>query len=1064
MVAQRRFGPLIATLFVGLCVVFARLFQVQVVEHEVWAQQANGLTRSARTLPSHRGSFVDRNGRTLVRDEDLYRIEFRYRDFRRGHALGILAHARSSIEMRAVPLSAALDHRTEWTQELVRLSPRDLDLFEKGEALARGTIAVPKVAEPSRDLRYARASDVRFYIGALLDLSKEESNGLRKLEDDARAISYVEFAARARKVPTDALLQSVVANVDTECADLTELADILEVEAQTAQGGGSAPSGRGLDALITLFENVRHDIDDSGADELFRAAAGFDAGLVSTDSLESMFDLDWIGRALRWDAARMHEWTASRRVLRMRRLDEAIVPRILVQLELETPARRPDRLLDELALLWTIDRERDEDGRPPSWRDLDDLVVLDQMNSLFASARLPAGVVIPKVVLPFQDEELRALAPNDAAPWKTVGLVSDLAGKSDSGEDEPLREPDASALWEELGDSRADLESDTARLELRRLVHALDRRHRAAADRLFAGLMSARRAEDGTVSRLEFSEERRKRADTQDKYDQPERGNRSMHLFAEPTYALVERIARSPERYRGFEVRESTRRVQLVKDQYGEPCASLLLGGVRKPMLRELLGQSADERRMIELRSMLLRSAAEDLELRDLALRIQQPDERTGDSGLEDYLDPELRGKPGWLETQGLEERARNEAGALAVAPQNGLDVGLTLDSELQLAAQSVITHPRMPGDGVNTDRAFFQHPVGAIVLLSVDGDVLAAASSPVTNGEPTVPGRDRERGIRRERTLQRPTFNPPGSVFKPFVAAYAVDRLGFDPEHQYECKDLGKGRGGFETMHCLGIHGSSDLRRALTVSCNSYFAQLGTVYDVDQFIAMAHTFGFGEPTGIKCFGSKGRSGLREEGLMRPDAEMRTKLASREAHLRFANGLGLMDANPMQVARATAGIATGRLPTVRLVRSVGDHEIPMEGRELGLSERSLAFVRSAMRNVVDGGDGSAHGKGVDASTLGFTFACKTGSGDYLSFRDIPELPSEDRRALEAGKMRKHTWIAGWFPAEAPQAILVVYLHDVSETASHTAVYVAAQFLQSEAVKHYVAEACAKAAR
>jgi hypothetical protein len=56
--------------------------------------------------------------------------------------------------------------------------------------------------------------------------------------------------------------------------------------------------------------------------------------------------------------------------------------------------------------------------------------------------------------------------------------------------------------------------------------------------------------------------------------------------------------------------------------------------------------------------------------------------------------------------------------------------------------------------------------------------------------------------------------------------------------------------------------------------------------------------------------------------------------------------------------------------------------------------------------------------------------------------------------MQSGKMRKHTWVAGWFPVEDPKAVLVVYLHDVSETASHTAVYVAAQFLRQPAVRAF----------
>ena len=88
----------------------------------------------------------------------------------------------------------------------------------------------------------------------------------------------------------------------------------------------------------------------------------------------------------------------------------------------------------------------------------------------------------------------------------------------------------------------------------------------------------------------------------------------------------------------------------------------------------------------------------------------------------------------------------------------------------------------------------------------------------------------------------------------------------------------------------------------------------------------------------------------------------------------------------------------------------------------------------------------------------------TGSADIGPFQDTPELTADDRRAMEQGKVRKHTWIAGWFPLDDPKAVLVVYMHDVSETASHTSVYVAAQFLRSAAVQKFVEDARTSQAR
>ncbi|MBL8858614.1 MAG: hypothetical protein JNL28_08930 [Planctomycetes bacterium] len=1053
MVAQRRFGPLIALVFVGFGILCVRLFQVQIVEHKVWAQQAAGLVRTSRVLPSQRGSIMDRNGRVLVHDEYVYDIDLRYRDFRRRHPLGVLTHAYSSLALRPIPIADALAQRAAWTAALLRLSPADLDRFEKGEALDVGPVRVPKTPTPSQELRVRRAADLRYYLGQLLGLTREDYAYLRKLEGPARETTYLDCVAAVRAWSPEDVAARVEAHVSAACGELAHLAEAYAAFAHEKHGGTAHQAGSPLDALIALLESTRAEIEDESADELFQTAAGFRAGAISTESLAAVFDLDWIARLLRWDDARLRTWVETRAARHDARIEGFRLPRALVHVELEMAARRPERLLDELAFIYSPASERDEESRPPSWRDLDRLTVLDQLGSLFADARLPRGVNVPDVVLPLQDQDLRSVVPNPDDPWKIVGLVSDVAGKSESGLDEPLREPSASAAWKEFGADRSHLESPETIAELVRLQRALARRHRAAIDRLLASLLSAARHSDDQIARLSFTDARKKRAEVRDRYVQVDRGNRPVRLISQPDYELVQRIARHPDLCRGFEVRENTKRVPLVRDADGDPLAALLIGSVSQPMLRDMIKQQGDERRLAELSFMLVRSAAEDRELLELVGRVQRSDQWAGAWGLEDYLDPELRGRPGWLQTEGLEERARNDAGAALEAPRNGLDVALTLDADLQIAAQQVISHPRAP-DG-QTDRAWFENPVGAIVLMSVDGDVLAAASAPMQDKLPTIPGRDLERSIKRERTLQRPTFNPPGSVFKPFVAAYALEKLGFDTGHTFECRASSDGRGSFETMHCTGIHGTSDLRKALTVSCNSYFAQLGLEYDVDAAVDMAQMFGFTEPTGIKSLGNKGRSGLREEILTAP--ELRSHISTRRDFMRFGNGLTVLSVVPMQVARATAGLATGMLPDVRIVDSIGGRKQPHTARRLPIREEHLASVRSALRQVVVDGSGSAHAKGLDDGSLGFSFACKTGSGDYLAFSESSDLIPADLEARTKNKVRKHTWVAGWFPADAPRVVVVIYVHDTSETSSHTAVYVAAQMLQTQAVKQFLAK-------
>jgi penicillin-binding protein 2 len=293
--------------------------------------------------------------------------------------------------------------------------------------------------------------------------------------------------------------------------------------------------------------------------------------------------------------------------------------------------------------------------------------------------------------------------------------------------------------------------------------------------------------------------------------------------------------------------------------------------------------------------------------------------------------------------------------------------------------------------------------------------------------------------------------------VFKPFVAAYALDRIHFDPASEFSCEPAQPGGTGFYAdLHCAGTHHLGNLQRALEVSCNVYFAHVGECFTNDELADMTRMFGFGEPTGVRMFGTQGRSGLVEHWRLKWNKTVLAALDGMSGKRRFANGLTYVEATPMQVARAMAGIATGRLPEVSLVHSIGGQRVAPRGRELGIGDTSLAFVRRAMELVVSAPAGSAYDKGLDAKSLGFQLAAKTGSGDYAQFERGDEASASDRADAEENRVRKHTWVAGFFPADKPRAVVVVYLHDTSRTSSHTAVYVTAQFLQTEAVKHWLA--------
>jgi cell division protein FtsI/penicillin-binding protein 2 len=256
-----------------------------------------------------------------------------------------------------------------------------------------------------------------------------------------------------------------------------------------------------------------------------------------------------------------------------------------------------------------------------------------------------------------------------------------------------------------------------------------------------------------------------------------------------------------------------------------------------------------------------------------------------------------------------------------------------------------------------------------------------------------------------------------------------------------------------YGTMHCHPPgHGKSALARALSVSCNATFAQIGERFQPEQLLEMASLFGFGRPTGIRHFpvdGDAKRSGLLEQAELPYLPKYAKQLASPQGRMRFANGLSLIEATPMQLARAMTGLVTGRLPEVSIVRDVGGRKIEAKSSELPISKRARDIVLRDLEGVTKQ-FGTAYDTGLDVKTLGFTFACKTGTADTR------EIEGSSGEAIDGQvKMRKQTWIVGWFPVEDPKAILVVMLHDLTEASTSTSAVVAAQFLHTPAVRAFV---------
>ena len=1048
-----RTRPLLIALGIGAAALTVRLFEVQVREHEIWAEEAASLVHSGREIPYRRGRILDTEGRVLARDKDTHTLVLVYRDFRRGHPLGLVAHARSLLEARPVPLLEARRQLLEWTWELVHLSPVDLDAFARGGPLATDSLALEETEAPRAESRGQRARDLGFYVRHLLPLEPRQRQALEKrARDEKRPLSFLSLAAEEADVSEGQAWSLIEERLARAMDRLAQLADLL---AASPDGSDEAAGDDAQLLLIDELERSRHWVEDATAAKLFAEAADFVPGRLDPITLRSRFDLDWIARLLGWDARRLEEWTReTREGWRRGWRDGYALPRLLVQLTLD-PAHRPspDDLVARLTALFRREGavEAILDGDVADWRQPVELAVLGQLDPLLAADLPIASEAVPVSVLspglasleptPGGWDGFERSSPEVTRLWRAFDAAWNVE-PAEAYRGERVRDLLASRRWDALENLLVCASA---------LADDWDRAfQRAVEQRLAAFHADSRESERAPDGRLTIAEGPRDRAAERAEFFLKDYGRRPRRLArGEPSYDVIYLLTRYHEDYPGFEVQEAREREYPVLPGDAVRAAPGLIGNVSAIGVDDMLVQRQASSRLRELKELPEKSEEERVELERLIGRVLLHDEVKGVAGVEGFWNRELVGRNGYREAHGLEDVfGTGRRDTELSRGEDGRDVVLTLDTDLQRAARLTLEAP-VNGDDPKADVEWIRNPVGAAVLVSIEGDVLAAASEP--NGDSVRSSDVRgQRAIVSERTLRRPTFQPPGSVFKPFVAAYALSEVGLDPRTPVVCEDIGEGAG-YVDVHCHRYfgHGEVALAGALVGSCNAYFAWLGETLTDDDLRAVSRIFGFDQPTGIRTappwdHGLRARGGFREDvGGMR--AIELGRFGDHDRRL-AGNGLGVMEATPLALARAMIALATGELTDLRLVRRVANEELPLgRRRPLPLDRRALDFVRESLIGVTSDPEGT--GNALALSKLGFPVAAKTGSADLVRSTD-----SSGRSVV-----RKHAWVAGWVPARDPQLVFVVFVHDTMATSSHGAVYLVRDMLLRPEVLNWLAE-------
>lgn len=1028
---RTRLRPLIALVaLLGLGLI-ARLFQVQVLEHAVWANEAARLVLKGREQPYRRGRILDSAERVLARDEEVRTVDFVYREFRRAHPLGQVAHARSLLLGRPVSLIDTSAHLLEWGLELVALGPHEVRAFARGEGEAWNA------RELDRRQRARRSVDFLYYVRTLLafDLeghaSQVEWKRMTELcEREQEQRSFLELAALVRHGEGPAGLELERGALRER---LTRSLERLAVLARWIRPDTSDS----LAVLVADLERERRSVEDACAAKLFAEATGFVPGRLESDTLLECFDHGWITALLGWDGARLSEWaTLVRTRWQASWRDAECIPSLFGILAFDPGLRQdPAEFLARLAVVYEPEgslREALFKG-PTPWREVRALAVFDGLEDMFEADVPASALALAEAALPTQLPELRADPDDTRLLPPGVGPDSFRARLEACL---PVRgRRDVATLVELAGELNQVWElrfQETLRRALDTIRH------------------EARRSELGRSGGLILAAAGRDRAAERAEFFLKDYGSRPRSLSSgELSYDVVYLLTRFERDFPGFRVRDLETRASVELQGDDIRPAENLVGHVSAPTLDDLLRQQRKAARLRELKAIPEHEQEELEEMRRLIGEVRLPEEARGVQGVEAFFEPELTGTNGWALARGAADVFGAGGDEIPVRePIDGQDIVLTFDSALQAAVQRCLREP----SAEHEDAAWRADPVGAVVLLSREGDVLAAASEPDDQSRVDELAAEGQRLFRTERTLRKPTFQPPGSVFKVFVAAWALDH-GLDPHRTVTCGPIERGGFGYKTIRCWSKngHGVVDLHSALVQSCNAYFAWLGESLGTQDFVDLCERFGFGQPTGVRRAppwdpGLVRRSGLVEDlaGLSLPSGGGELPADLRRM---AGNGLGRIEATPMQLARGILSLARGEKTELRFVQRIGEREFPLGAREpLDLSPRALELVRSAMRGVAEEARGTAH-NALSREELGFSVAVKTGSADL-----------ENRKDREGHVVvRKHAWVAGWAPADEPELVFVIFEHDTMSTSSHGAVFLAREVLRQPEVLLWLAD-------
>jgi len=404
---------------------------------------------------------------------------------------------------------------------------------------------------------------------------------------------------------------------------------------------------------------------------------------------------------------------------------------------------------------------------------------------------------------------------------------------------------------------------------------------------------------------------------------------------------------------------------------------------------------------------------------------------QTGKTGVEHSFEDTLHGEPG-LQHVVTDARGRvipADTGELLdtlpadAQPTPGSNVYLSIDLDLQLLAQKALEGRR-----------------GAIVAVDPwSGEVLAMVSAPSFDPNLFAAGMTTPEFAALQNDLDRPLFSralrgtyPPGSTIKPMLSLAALQVGATNLTRKRMCVGyfmLPNSTHRYRDWRPEG-HGEVDLHDAIEQSCDVYFYELSVDLGIDNMHYYLDQFGLGQATGVDVRGeSIGINPSRDWKRANRDDQRwyhgETVIAS--------IGQGYMQASPLQLANATATLATrGTRFRPHLVAAWEDG---LSGQRTLVRPERIAdadvdnefywdTVLGAMHDVMQGVRGTARQVGLGAP---YEMAGKSGTAQVFSVAQEEEYDEEEVEE----RLRDHALFISFAPLDDPKIAVAVIVENGS---------------------------------